>query len=452
MADSPQAGIILCSKDAGANWQDFQYELLARTLAERISGRVVIARSPDDGELIAQKIEALAKFGVTQLTFLPLSLLPLNPRGIISHSVRWALQQWPDLGFRIGPPLGWDDLSGWIQSSVISMLKGSGQKPETTALILCGPGLDAPLLNADLSRLEHLLCERCPFHRVSAAFLNMVRPAFPAVLSSIAREPVQDIIVIPWQLSAKEFDELRHLCPETSELNGKRVHLFELDLCQTTLVNLLVANVLAATPLEEIHSTEFVAPSSSALLTEEEQFDLHQLRQRIDAMLPSEYLGRYETVSPRSMGTAPLQVGEDGRIAWDQIWTSFCDLALAGGPPHRGKLLEAITAEEALSDPDAYRAVVDEIQRGVQLVTRLKVFDSPVPGWVGIQCDSEEMAAWLMRAIIVENVMVRREGVNLFLPAGPRFTVAKEIKNVITTIAKTVHYWSAHLKSGQRPF
>ena len=50
-----------------------------------------------------------------------------------------------------------------------------------------------------------------------------------------------------------------------------------------------------------------------------------------------------------------------------------------------------------------------------------------------------------MRAIIVENVMVRRQGYILFLPAGPQFTLQREIKNVVTVIAKTVHYWSAHL-------
>ena len=42
---------------------------------------------------------------------------------------------------------------------------------------------------------------------------------------------------------------------------------------------------------------------------------------------------------------------------------------------------------------------------------------SKAPGWAGIRCDSEEMAIWLMRAIIVENVMVRREDDVIYLPA-----------------------------------
>jgi sirohydrochlorin cobaltochelatase len=52
-----------------------------------------------------------------------------------------------------------------------------------------------------------------------------------------------------------------------------------------------------------------------------------------------------------------------------------------------------------------------------------------------------------MRAIVVENVCVRRERSVLFLPAGPAFRLEKEIKNVITVVAKTYHYWTEHLYS-----
>jgi sirohydrochlorin cobaltochelatase len=54
------------------------------------------------------------------------------------------------------------------------------------------------------------------------------------------------------------------------------------------------------------------------------------------------------------------------------------------------------------------------------------------------------MALWLLRAILVENVSVRREDNVLYLPAGPDFQLEKEIKNVITVVAKTHHYWIEH--------
>ena len=165
---------------------------------------------------------------------------------------------------------------------------------------------------------------------------------------------------------------------------------------------------------------------------------------RMEDLLPSEYRGKADLVSPNSMGSAKIEVAADGKVPWDKIWTSFCDLALAGGPPHRGKLLEAVSSQVCLEHRERYDLVVAEIERGIKLVTGLKTVRSESLGWVGMECDDQQMAAWLLRAIIVENVMVRREGNLLFLPAGPDFQLTKEIKNVITSVAKAVHYWRDH--------
>jgi hypothetical protein len=61
------------------------------------------------------------------------------------------------------------------------------------------------------------------------------------------------------------------------------------------------------------------------------------------------------------------------------------------------------------------------------------------------------MAEWLVRAITMENVAVRRcEGGTIDLPAGPEYRLEREIKNVITVIAKTSHYWNGHMPAAQR--
>jgi hypothetical protein len=151
-------------------------------------------------------------------------------------------------------------------------------------------------------------------------------------------------------------------------------------------------------------------------------------------------------VSPAPMGSAPMRYNAQGQVAWELMWTDFCDLALAGGPPHRGTLLEPAPPEQIYADPENYQRVVAEIERGFKLITGLPLVSSPQPGWVGIECCDEDMALWLLRAIIVENVCVRREGKLLFLPAGPHFQLEKEIKNVITVLAKTHHYWIEHAK------
>ena len=161
--------------------------------------------------------------------------------------------------------------------------------------------------------------------------------------------------------------------------------------------------------------------------------------------LPPRYRnGRAVSAAP--MGSAPMRYNEQGQAAWDQMWTDFCDLALAGGPPHRGSLLEPAAPEQVRADPVNYERVVAEIERGLSLVTGLPIVRTESPGWVAVQCNDEQMALWLLRAIIVENVCVRREGDVLFLPAGPDFQLEKEIKNVITVLAKTHHYWIEHAR------
>src|SRR5207302_4631060 len=85
------------------------------------------------------------------------------------------------------------------------------------------------------------------------------------------------------------------------------------------------------------------------------------LEARLKTLLPEEYQDSYEDVQPVSMGSAGLKFGRDGRVAWDEIWDHFCDLAMAGGPPHRGRLLEAGAKAEIDLEPGRYGQVVDEL-------------------------------------------------------------------------------------------
>lgn len=164
---------------------------------------------------------------------------------------------------------------------------------------------------------------------------------------------------------------------------------------------------------------------------------------RMDAALPPQY--RERAANPAPMGSAGLVYDDAGQVAWNRMWGSFCDLALAGGPTHRGTLLEPPIPDEVKAQPEAYEKVVAELERAVPLVTGLETVKSANPGWVGVRCRDEAMAVWLLRAVIVENVMVRRQGSVLFLPAGPGYKLEKEIKNVVTALAKTHHYFTEHL-------
>jgi sirohydrochlorin cobaltochelatase len=182
----------------------------------------------------------------------------------------------------------------------------------------------------------------------------------------------------------------------------------------------------------------------------EDQKALKALEGRLRIILPEEYQDHYEDLEPVSMGSAALKYGRDGKVAWDDVWETFCDLAMAGGPPHKGVLLQPGPQAEIEAQPGRYQEVVAEICRGVSMVTDLATQPAPIPGWVRVTCESSGMAEWLVRAITMENVSVRCQGFIIDLPAGPSYRLEKEIKNVITVIAKTCHYWLYHMGRTQQ--
>ncbi len=182
----------------------------------------------------------------------------------------------------------------------------------------------------------------------------------------------------------------------------------------------------------------------------EDEQTFEQLELRLKTILPEEYKDCYEDVQPVSMGSAGLKYGGDGKVAWNEVWGSFCDLAMAGGPPHKGNLLEPGSHEEIDTQPDRYREIVREICRGLFLTTGLRAEQSVAEGWIRVECENRVSAEWLARAIAMENVAAYYEGTGVYLPAGPAYRVEKEIKNVITAISKTWHYWFDHTWTSQQ--
>jgi sirohydrochlorin cobaltochelatase len=130
------------------------------------------------------------------------------------------------------------------------------------------------------------------------------------------------------------------------------------------------------------------------------------------------------------------------------MWTTFCDLALHGGPPQRGALQAlrgpAVGDRAARSAPE----IAAELRRGIEETTGLAA-EAAEPGWIAITCASPRMAAWLCAAIILENVDARAEGPRLLVPAGPAFALEDQVKSVVTVVAKTHHYWREHLESAR---
>lgn len=161
-------------------------------------------------------------------------------------------------------------------------------------------------------------------------------------------------------------------------------------------------------------------------------------------LLPARYQGG-APVSSAPMGAADLVYDQDGQVVWDRIWGDFCDLAWAGGPPHRGTLLRAGNEDEVREHPHSYEEVIDELARGLTMVTGWPVWTNCPPGNIGLICPDRDAARWLCTAIAAENIDVHIFNKRtLLLPAGPDFRIEFEIKNVITAVAKTHHYWTEH--------
>jgi sirohydrochlorin cobaltochelatase len=148
------------------------------------------------------------------------------------------------------------------------------------------------------------------------------------------------------------------------------------------------------------------------------------------------------------MSSAPFVWRADGRPDWGTMWTSFCELALYGGPPQRGPESALRPARAEASDSEA--GMLAEMRRGIWETTGLFA-ESTEPGWLAVTCDSPAMAAWMCAAIILENVGARLEDDRLLLPAGPGYRLDDEVKSIITVVAKTHHYWQAHVVGPEHP-
>ncbi len=185
----------------------------------------------------------------------------------------------------------------------------------------------------------------------------------------------------------------------------------------------------------------------------ESQTKLKEITNKINAIFPPHGHGHFDHVNAAPMSAADIVFDEEGNVAWDKMWIGdhphhhFSELAIIGGPSHLDTLLEPDSPQEAVSDLDRYGEVLQEMARGITVVTGCSVVMSRTPGWIGVQCDSEEMAIWTLRGMMAENVTVLRDGNVLYLPASPNYTLESEIVNVVSTCAKVFHYWKEDIAS-----
>jgi sirohydrochlorin cobaltochelatase len=377
--------------------------------------------------------------------------------------LRWAHGRWPERQViaakpLLGRPYMVSRLAGRTEEAAGRTgeqgNRGAGEQatmpiahgPEATAVLLVAAGSGEAEANADVARLARLLWEGHDWATVEIAFARQSAPDVAAGLERCRRLGATRVIVLP--LAALPGTTSEQIEAQVARARGSVPGLEVVAGKPPGTAEGLGA--IAADRYREALGLGVPVGAHGHDHDHGIALDFGPLS-GMGTILPPRYANG-SAVSSAPMGAAPLKYDEGGEIAWDEIWTDFCDLALAGGPPHRGDLLLPPDPQEVRERPDEQARVLDELARGLRLITGWPVVREAVPGWIGLACPDAEAAIWLMRAIIVENVAVRRESTTLFLPAGPDFRLTHEIKNVITVVAKTHHYWTEHVQESAASF
>lgn len=420
-----------------------ELDAIGQALSERlhipVQSALLEASDMSVGERILQGITAHQP---RSMVLMPVFLGSAAKYNTVKLILEAAHDRWPEIAMVCAQPPG---LHSGVSAAYAALVRDAmADHDQNTALLVVGQGSRDAQANAAVRQMAAFIGQAVPVLTVETAFYE-TQPDMRAGINACVAAGAETILVAPYVLYERWLYDM--IAEDVQTL--QRQHDVSLRLTAHPGADAALLGVLSERyeeALAELASTNGVLVRTHSHSHGGQAHTHRQVSSSPEDLLPPRYQGGV-TVSAAPMGAADLIFDADGQVAWDDIWTGFCDLALAGGPPHRGTLLEPVMPDAVSADPERYAAVLAEIARGITMVTQLPVITTAAPGWIGIQCDSEEMALWLLRAIIVENVSVRREGSVLYLPAGPQFRLDKEIKNVVTVVAKTHHYWTEHLNN-----
>ena len=147
-----------------------------------------------------------------------------------------------------------------------------------------------------------------------------------------------------------------------------------------------------------------------------------------------------EFVAPLSLAAAAMSSADflykDDAPDWSAMWTGLASLP-STRPPPRERTHRCVTAAPATkastTSPKRERHLRNHGLSGT-LRTRLDRRDM----------GSRKLRAW-RRNNLLENVEAKFDEERLIVPAHESFTLKNEVKSVITVLAKTHHYWQAHV-------
>jgi len=472
MPEQPETVVMLIGHGSADVDGVAENRRFAELLAERIGAPVEACFLEFADPPLVDGLNACVARGPRRIVALPLFLGAAgHQKNDVPALLNWAKARWPAIAIRYGAPLGTQyALVETLAERAAEAIETAGRPipPEQTALLVVGRGSRDPDSNAEVARTARLLWEGRRYGWVETAYFSLTKPDLAEGIARCVRLGARRVVVLPYLLFS---GRICRLLDEQARAAQTRAPELEVLMAGHLGLHPGVVEAAAQRYQEALDGTAAMTCDLCKYRRRMAGFEHeHGLPASTDhhhglrgvshshgvpaalSILPPRYQGG-APVSAAPMSAAPLVYDAEGRVAWDRIWggddpeSPFCELALAGGPPHRGTLLEPAAPEEARADQAGYTRALMELLRGIHQTTGLKGIISQTPGWIGVQCESEEMALWLLRAIVVENISVRREGAVLFLPAGPHFRLEHEIKSVITALAKTHHYWKEHMNN-----
>lgn len=218
------------------------------------------------------------------------------------------------------------------QAQIALRVLPNAPSPRRTALLAVGAGGSAPAANAEVCAIARLLWENRDYGSVETAFAQDARPTVAEGIDHLVRLGAGVIVVLP--LTLLEGSLYRAVHRQVESANARHI--------------LLARPLLSAAGLATIARQRYEDALARWSNGDGDGLSLspghdHGLADGLllagDALLPPRYRGG-RNVSAAPMRSAPLKYDAEGRVAWGEVWQSFCDLALAGRPPHRGTLKE----------------------------------------------------------------------------------------------------------------
>jgi len=426
-----------------------EYRTFVDALRAKAPDQPVVAAALEfDDPPIINALRACATDGYTHAVVQPLLLFgATHQKNDIPAAVNWAREHVPQLHISYGRPFGPHPALLQALDARIAAQDDGSVPSQNTAILLVGRGTSDPDANSEVMQLARLFWEGRQWGMVEVAYSGETRPSVAEGVRRCVRLGAQRVIVVPVLLfqgilTRRMADEAQ---TTASELGVPLVVAAPLG-AHEALLDLTLERAAEAAAGHVAMNCDRCKYRVALRGFEKEQgrqqgSDHHHGLRGANAPRLGGVPRAAGDTTP-GMGSADLRFRANGLVDWGSMWQDFCELALTGGSPVRGTPL-AHAVDEMLAAQNG-NLVAQEIARGIEETTGLPVVDLAQPGWVGFACSDERMAVWVAAAIIIENVAARFEGHTVYVPSAPGWQLKYEIKNVVTAVAKTCHYWQEH--------